>query len=213
MAVIQSPDLTRSAEIDATMKAIRASIRPQEALSWISAAERSGSLTGPAANTALFSFRNLSANPVLVRRVGCGFLTTTAFTAAQEVAFGLKVARAFTASDTAGTALALTGSNAKHRTSLATLSSIDCRICAAANLTAGTKTLDSNNLGIAGGWSGAVGVTVQPSLNNLFAHDPEDYPLVLAQNEGLNIMNLVAFGAAGIGIFYAAIEVAEVSSY
>ena len=197
MAVIQSPDLTRSAEIDATMKAIRASIRPQEALSWISAAERSGSLTGPAANTALFSFRNLSANPVLVRRVGCGFLTTTAFTA----------------SDTAGTALALTGSNAKHRTSLATLSSIDCRICAAANLTAGTKTLDSNNLGIAGGWSGAVGVTVQPALNNLFAHDPEDYPLVLAQNEGLNIMNLVAFGAAGIGIFYAAIEVAEVSSY
>jgi hypothetical protein len=213
MAAIQSPDLLRNAEVDAAMKALRTTIRPAEVLAWNSISERSGAVTGVAANAAVFSFRNIGANPILVRRVGCGYVCTTAYTAAQEVAFGLKVARAFTVSDTVGTAIAITGSNAKHRTSLGTPTSVDCRISAAAALTAGTKTLDTNNLGAVGAWIGAVGAGIVPAPNNLLSHDAGDYPVLLAQNEGFNIMNLVAMGAAGVGTIYASFEFAEVLTF
>lgn len=213
MATLQNPALTVAMEVDPTMKAGRMSIRPVESLSWVSVGERSGALTNVAALGAVFSFRNLGVNPIMVRRVGCGFITTTAFTAAQEVAFGLRVARAFTASDTSGTAIGITGSNGKHRSNLGILSSVDCRIAAAAALAAGTKTLDANSLAVIGGYSGAVGQGITPLANNLFNHDPEDYPLILAQNEGFNILNLVAMGSTGVGTFYANMEVAEVTSF
>ena len=203
------------AEVDATMRSQRITIRPMEALSWLDVAAVSGALTGAAANSAVFSFRNLSANPVIVRRVGVGFICTTGFTAAQQLNWGLKVARAFTASDTGGTAVALTGNNCKARTSLGTLSSVDCRISSTGALTAGTKTLDTNDLGIAGAWAAAAtaGALLIPSSNNLLSHDTGDYPLVLAINEGFNVMNLTAMGAAGVGTLYVSFEVAEASAY
>ncbi len=170
-------------------------------------------MTGLVAGAAIFSFRNMSANPVLVRRVGLGFVTTTAFTTAQIMSFGLVAARSFTASDSGGTAIALTGSNAKHRTMLATPTSLDCRVATTAALTAGTRTLDANNLAVMAGWSGGAGVTIAPALNNLLSHDTGDYPLVLAQNEGLVIANLTAMGAAGVGVATVAIEFAEASAF
>ena len=215
MAIIQNSTGTVTSEVDATMKALRASIRPAEVTAWLSVGARSGAVTVAAANSALFSFRNLGANPVIVRRIGCGFIATTGFTAAQELAYGLKVARAFTASDTGGTAIALTGSNAKVRTSLAALTSVDCRIATTAGLTAGTKTLDTNDLATQGFYAAAsaVGTLLAPALNNLLSHDTGDYPLILAQNEGFNIMNLLVIGAAGVGTFYANVELAEGTSY
>ncbi len=172
-------------------------------------------MTLAAAGGTVFSFRNIAANPVLVRRVGVGFVCTTGFTAGQELAFGLNVARAFTASDSGGTAIALTGNNAKHRSSLATLTSVDCRIATTAHFTNGTKTSDANDLAVVGGFAPTTttGVVVAPSLNNLLSHDAGDYPLVLAQNEGFNIVNRVAMGAGGVGTLYVNIELAEAASY
>jgi hypothetical protein len=201
------------ADVDATFKSLRVSIRPAENTGWFSLGAQTGLITGLAANSAIFSFRNASANPVIVRRVGVGFICTTAFTAAQKIDYGLLVARAFTVSDSVGTVIALTGNNAKMRTSLATLTSVDCRISAAVALTAGTKTLDANHLSQVGTWIGAVGAGITPSLNNLLSHDTGDYPMVLAQNEGFNIMNLTAMGAAGVGIAYVNVEMAEATSY
>lgn len=200
---------------DATMKALRASLRPPESLAWLSVGARSGALAGASGDTAVFSFRNLSANQVIVRRVGVGFVCTTGFTGAQQIAFGLKVARAFSASDTGQTAIALTGNNCKNRTSLATLTSVDCRISTTAALSAGTKTLDTNDLASVGGWAAAAtaGVIIAPSLANLLSHDEGDYPLVLNQNEGFNIMNLIALGAGGAGTLYVNMEVAEAAAF
>jgi hypothetical protein len=149
----------------------------------------------------------------MVRRVGVGFITTTAFTTAQQVDYGLMVARSFTASDTGGTAITITGNNCKHRTSLATPTSLDMRISSTGALTAGTKTLDTNHLAQIGQWSGAAGAALQPAQNNLLSHDTGDYPLILAQNEGINVMNLTAMGAAGVIKAYVNIELAEASSY
>lgn len=202
-------------EVDPTFKASRTSIRPMECLAWVPVGARSGALTGAVANSAVFSFRNLSANPIIIRRVGVGLIATTGFTAAQELAWGLKVARAFTVSDSAGTPVALTGNNCKARTSLGTLTSVDCRIAAAAALTAGTKTLDTNDIGVTGTYAPATtaGVLLTPSDRNLLSHDAGDHPLVLATNEGFNIMNLVAMGAGGVGTLYVNMEVAEAASY
>lgn len=198
---------------DSTMKALRSTLRPMEALAWHSVAAKSGNLTTIAAAAAIFSLRNISANPLAIRRIGIGFTLTTAFTAAQIMEFGLMFCRGFTASDTGGSAIALSGSNTKVRTSLATPTSLDCRISTTTALGAGTKVRDSNYLGMQSFWAGAIGNGLTPSLNNLFSHDAGDYPIILAQNEGLNIENITLMGAAGVGIAYVNFEVAEALSF
>ncbi len=199
--------------IDATFKAARVSIRPSEVLGWQSIASRSGALTGLASNVPIFSLRNASANLLLVRRVGVGFICTTAFTTAQLMEYSLFVSRAWTTSDSGGIAIALTGNTNKHRTSLATVSNIDARVSTTGTLTAGAKTFDTNIIGVTGAWIGAVGAALNPALNNLLAHDAGDYPLVLAQNEGINIHSLQGMGAAGVGTAYISLEFAEATSY
>ena len=202
------------ADVDVTFKALRVTIRPMEVTSWVSLGLRSGAITGIAAAGALFSLRQLAATQLIMRRLGVGFFVSTAFTTAQEVAFGVSFCRAFTASDSAGTAVAITGSNGKARTSLGTFTSVDCRIAAAAALTAGTKTVDANSLAVVSGiGSAAIGVGVPTAPNNLISHDAGDYPIVMAQNEGVNITNLVAMGAGGIGVLSVNMEVAEATTY
>ena len=206
-------DGTTIASIDPQHKAVQTSSRPLESLAWISVGAPSGALTGVTANLPIFSFRNISANLIAVRRVGVGFITTTIFTTAQIIDFGLIVARAFTVSDSGGTAIALTGSNGKNRTSLGSLTSVDCRISTTANISAGTKTLDANHLAQIGTWSGAAGTQLTPALDNLLSQGSASYPLILAQNEGFNIMNITAMGAAGVIRAYVNIELAEAGSY
>jgi hypothetical protein len=199
--------------VDTAFKAARVSLRPPEVLSWNSIGAQTGAMTALAAAAPIFAFRNIAANPVMVRRVGIGWFSTVAFTAAQMTEFGLMVARNWTTSDTGGTAIALTGNNAKHRTSLVTPSSLDCRISTTAALTAGARTLDTNTLAQQAGWSIGSPMVVPASLNNLLAQDAGDYPLVLAQNEGFIIQNLLAMGAAGVVKAYVNVEFGEAASY
>lgn len=214
MAIIQSGGAAGTTLlIEPNSGAARVAMRPGDTLGWHSVGAATGGLAGLAANAGVFSFRNLSTNPILVRRVGIGFVTTIAFTAAQAVSFSLFAARNFTASDTGGTTIAFTGANGKHRTSLATPTSLDCRIAAAAALGAGTRTLDAVALGIQAGWSGAAGMTIVPALNNLMSHDTGDYPIVLGQNEGLVIVTATTMGAGGVGFATIAMEFAEASAF
>lgn len=206
-------DGTTLLAVDPQFQAQRVSLRPMQNLSWNSVGAQSGALTAAGANTPIFSFRNLSANPIVIRRAGVGFITITAFTAGQIVDYGLMVARAFTVSDSGGTAIALIGNNAKHRTNLGTLTSVDCRIATTTALTAGTKTLDTNHLSQVGAFSSAIGVSLTPGLDNLLSNDAGDHPLILAQNEGINVMNITAMGTAGVIRAYVNLEIAEVTSY
>ena len=199
--------------VDPTFDAMRVSLRPAEVVAWQSLGAKTGNATTVAANGSIFSLRNISANLLMIRRVGVGFVLTTAFTTAQILELGLIFARAFTASDSGGTAIAITGSNTKARTSLATPTSMDARISTTAALTAGTKTKDANHLGLVGAWCGAVGAGIAPSLNNLWSHDAGDYPIILNQNEGINIDNVIVMGAAGVGTIYVNVEFAEVASF
>ena len=213
MAVIEGGTTGALAEVEAASLAQRVTLRPLSTLVWNSIGAASGALTGVAAGGPIFSFRNISANLILVRRVGIGFMTTTAFTVAQPLDFALFAARAFTVSDSAGTPIVQTGSQNKHRTSLATPTSLDVRISAAAALTAGTRTLDTVSLGMTAAMAGGLATGLSPMQDNLLQHTADDYPLVLAQNEGFIITNGIAMGAAGVIKAYVNFEYAEIAAF
>jgi hypothetical protein len=213
MAVIEGGLSGALQEVDPTFLASRVSERPVPARSWISVGARSGPITALAANVPILSLRNLSTNLLLVRRIGFGFVTTTAFTAAQLVDAALYFARAFSASDSGGNAITLVGDQSNHRTSLAAPTSIDLRISNSAALTPGTRVLDTIALARLGKWSASVGDGIDVVADNLIKHGPGSYPLVLAQNEGLVLESGEALGAAGVLRMYVNLEIAEVSTY
>jgi len=214
MAIIESVNGSAMA-VDPVFGAARVSVRPVETTSWISIGVSSGGLTGLPTGSGgiVFALRNLGTNPVMLRRIGIGIVTTTAFTTPQMLTFGLGVARNWTASDSGGTVIALTGNNGKHRSTMANLTSVDCRIAATAALSNGTKTLDANQIAQVAGWSAGQGVAIGGTPSNLFGHDPEDYPLILAQNEGINILNLVGFGTGGVATAIVNCEIAEAAAF
>jgi hypothetical protein len=209
---ILAADGTTLLKVDPSTGAGRVSIRPPEVLGWNSIGGISGALTGVAANGPVFAFRNIGSNPLMVRRLQVGFYTTTAFTTAQALAYAAFVARSWSASDTGGTAIALTGSNGKHKIGLATMAvAPDVRIAAAAALTAGTRALDANPLGYACGSATAVGTSMP--MSSIISHDTGDYPVIIGQNEGLVIQNVLAMGAAGVIALMVNIELAETLAF
>lgn len=204
---ILSADGAVTAEVDATHKAQRASLRPAQVLSWSSIADKTGLVTVLAANATLFSLRNTGANVVLVRRVQMQWITTTTFTAAQRLEYGLYIA-SFSSADAGGTAL--NAGSGKHRTTMST-PAIEARIALTTALTAGSRTLSPSPVGIAAMFSNAVGATMQQT--SLLSQDAGDHPIVLGTNEGLVLNNLVLMGAAGVGVVYLNVEFAEAASY
>lgn len=219
MASLQDVISGSSAHVSTNFLSLSGTDYPLDNLAWFSISAPTGAITTLAAATAtasaIFSLRNIGTNLLIIKRIGVGFVVTTGFTAAQRVEFGLRIARSFSGSDSGGTAIVITGNNLKHRTSLAAPTNIDCRIATTAVLTNGTKTMDTNFIGIAAAWNLAAtaGTNIVPSLNNLLSHDIGDYPIVLANNEGINVENLVLMGAAGVGIAYVNLECAELSTF
>lgn len=199
------------ADVDTTMKALRVSVRPMEVLGWYMAAMISGALTGVAAAGPVASVRNIGTNPLLIRRLAVGFATTTAFTAAQALTYSLFRAQSFTASDTGGNAGFTAGQNKMKAAFSNMVTAPDLRIAAAAALTAGIRTLDTVPMASCIGSSTGVGTSM--SLQNLIQHDAEDYPMVLAQNEGAIVANGIAMGAAGVVQLQCNLEYTEVVSF
>ena len=99
------------------------------------------------------------------------------------------------------------------RTSLATVTNVDCRLSAAAALTAGTRTLDTNPTAMLSNTALPVGGVLFGSSAQLFSAMTGFYPLVLAQNEGIVIASITAMGAAGVVVLYPSIEFAEALAY
>lgn len=150
-----------------------------------------------AANSEIFQFRYVTAasRVALVYKVQISAGANVAATAAALLAFRLTAARAWTAAGTGGTRITLTGNNTKLRTSLATSEVNDSGISTTAALTAGTKTLDTTDLGNISCGIGTGAITTALNLNfvsgdegRLFDADGEgQYPLVLANQEGFVI--------------------------
>ncbi len=202
MAVIQAGASANLLEVDPNHLAGRVSVRPPKVTGAYRVAAFTGLLSAIPANGVIFSFRWGSATHLaLIQSIRLSYATITGFTAAQEISHDIIIARAFTASDTGGTAIVMTGNNNKKRTSHVTsqiATNGDIRISTVNALGAGTKTLDANPL------IAIANKTYAATANNdaQFVEEFESVSIgshfyVLAQNEGFNIRNSILMGAAG----------------
>ncbi len=174
---------------------------PPQVLGCYSVGAGTGVYTGLAAGAPLFSMRWGDATRVaLILHVTVTVIQSAPATTAGRVDRRLIIARSFTVSDSAGTVITLTGNNQKLRTSFPTSLVTDMRIAAAAALTAGTRTLDAQGVGIAATWLDLSSASTAAVAASTFPHtriiDRVDlwnaqtgfqHPIVLAQNEGIII--------------------------
>jgi hypothetical protein len=209
--------------VDPTFQAVRNSEHPPECLGAYSLSLVSGALTVVTAGTigspqAVYSFRWAPATTTqlcMIRRVEIGFNTTTAFTTAQSLQYNMVVARTFTASQTGGTSAAFTQTNTgKMRTTMpntAFVSGGNIQISNTAALSGSGFTLDTQFMAtINGAVTGVVGA-IMP-VAPIFQHQPGDYPLILANNEGFIINNGQTMGAAGVGNLIVSVEWMELAA-
>lgn len=204
MAIIQSGAAsTTLMTVDPTMLAARTSERPPEILGAYSMGLTSGALTVVAAGGTVYSFRwapPTATQLCMIRRVEIGFSTVTAFGTAQSLQYSMQIARAFNASDTGGTAALFTQTNTgKHRTTMPTSAFAGGGQLMIANTganSAGTRTLDTQAIGFVQGASTAIGTVL--TATPIFQHQPGDYPLIFANNEGFIINNVQTMGATGV---------------
>ena len=175
-----------------------------------------------AANGTLFSLRWSHATKLLLLTYARLMVVQNGnHTAAlNDERFQLFVARAFTASDSGGAAVTLSGHNLKARTSMdsSVIATGDMRYSnAAAGLTAGTRTLDSNPIIELQAQFVATQPTspVPPFVKEyapLVARG--DHPVLLAQNEGLVVRGpTTVFGAAGPAVLTVDLAWAELDTY
>jgi hypothetical protein len=147
------------------------------------------------ANSEVFQFRYVTAASriALVYKVSLSAGANVAATTAVLANFVLTAARAWTAAGSGGTRATLTGDNAQLRTSMTTSEVNDAGISSTAALTAGTKTLDTQNIGALAFGIGTGAITVGTNLmlmpyTSLFDADGEgQHPFVCANQEGFVI--------------------------
>lgn len=207
------------AEVDGTtFRALRVTNRPLEygALGHYRVSINFSCVATQAVNGTIWSMRWGDATRLCIPQyLRIETLQTVAATATIFPTYQVLVARSFTVSDSAGTAVVLTTNNGKKRTSMGTSLVTDMRQTAsAAGLTVGTRTLDANplidmptNLTI---------TTPNPITyrKEIDFTNPNEMPLVLAQNEGLIVRGpTTVFGAAGSAFFFIDIAWAEVNAY
>ena len=149
-----------------------------------------------AAASPLFSFRWGSTTRLCVLDfISLGVSVNGVITTSVSMPLELVIARSFTASDSGGTALTLTGNNNKYRTSFDTSLVTDARIATTGTLTAGTRTLDSQAAAMLPCVTGtAIGVPL--TMTTIYARSSL-FPIVLAQDEGFIIRNQSAGPATG----------------
>lgn len=148
-------------------------------------------------NSELFQFRwshsTLLAIPRQVRVSAA--VSTTAFVAGVPPQLELRMASGWSAQGTGGTGITFGTDDAKKRISFAqtAVAAGDCRIATTAALGAGTKTLQGVALATLNGNTAGATVTTQiiPPATVLWQRDTADeYPIVLAQNDGLVIRSV-----------------------
>jgi len=170
-----------------------------------------------AANGTLFSFRWGDATRFCVlQKLRLEIMQTAAATATIMPSYQAFIARSFTASDSAGTAITITGNNMKKRTTMGTTLVTDIRKSAvAAGLTAGTRTLDAEPI-IELATNSTITTPNAITYRKELEMDAGDgiHPYVFAQNEGFIVRGpTVVFGAAGTANLLVDLAWAEVAAY
>jgi hypothetical protein len=212
------------AEVDGTVfRALRVTGRPIDygSLGYYSIAMITGTMAvSLVANSEVFQFRWPDATRFsVVTQVTCSASALVAATAAALCSFRATLARGWTVAGSGGARATMTGNNQKLRTSMGTslVNDIGCSTTAA--LTAGTKTIDAQDVSAVGFSLTTGALTVQmssqfcPLTYLLDINSLVDHPWVFAQNEGFVVRsgNAMPAGATWQGVFGA--KWAEVTAY
>ncbi len=152
--------------------------------------------TTQAANSRLFELRNTSTNLLIPTRIRVGALTTGTVTAAYVFQLALFRCTSFTVTDTTNT---VTPTTTVKRTTGMTAYPGNANVRyvtvagAAAGMTGGTLTKDANPIGQYVMWThtGAPAVVTPMTTAELLDDVNGTHPIVLAQNEGIEIENFV----------------------
>lgn len=148
------------------------------------------------ANSEIFQFRYVTAasRVCLVHGISISAGPNVAASTAVLAAFRATIARGWTVAGTGGTRATLTGNNQKLRTTHTTSEVNDAGISTTGALTAGTKTLDSHDIGCVSFAIGTGAITVAPALvwvpkTNLMGDfiGSLAWPITLANQEGFVI--------------------------
>lgn len=169
-----------------------------------------------AGDSTLFALRWGDATRLMhVRSLQVSGQHVVAAAAVAQYDLSLYVARSFTVADTGGTAITLTGSNQKRRTSHGSSLVSDMRIATTGTLTAGTRTLDALPIGrVQGQLQAAIGARIFDNAPvQLLALDPMQHPIILAANEGLVIRNPIAGPATATYVIMVQIDWMELAAY
>jgi hypothetical protein len=239
MAVIESSTTGALTEVGSNTKALRIQARPNDIGvlgSYVLDAFSGTMAAGLAGNSPIFSVRwRDTTRAMVVENFGLWARNiTTAFSAGNTL-FELYIARAFTATDTGGGAVAFTATKSQaRRTSMGAtiITAGDMRISSTATLTAGTRTKDTNPISRLRGFVPATAIsypmvsknaTVIPGASTVsFVCEPVDmieiepfrWPVVFVQDEGMVLEATVpATGTWEFGIHMEWSEVATTDGY
>lgn len=174
-----------------------------------------------ASGSTVFSMRwTDSTRLCVIRRLNAVGVVTSAITTGVRFDLQLFVARFFTASDTLQSSITPSSTENKLRTSMGStlFAAGDIRIANTAGITAGTRTLDTNPIGRLLGFSGtAAGTFIYGGIGGyamlLDRTNPNMYPLVLAQNEGIVVTTSAAGPATGTFALGFNVEWIETTAY
>lgn len=193
-------DGTNQQAVDPKHFAARTSLRPMElgARGAYSIGLSTGVLpAGLGANSEVFQFRWSHATLfAILRQVRvAAAVSTTAFVAGVPPQLELRMAHGWTVQGTLGTGITFGTDDSKKRQNFAqtAMAAGDCRIATTAALGAGTKTLQGTALATMNGNIAGATVTTQiiPPGTVLWQRDTGDeYPVVLAQNDGVVIRSV-----------------------
>lgn len=173
--------------------ALRSAMRPPVVTGAYRINVTTASYTALAAGDTIVSFRFTAAALCVITRVKVFVTTQTAASAAGRIDRALFVVRSFTVADSGGTAITLTSPVGKLRTSHAAMGVGNIMVSSGGAITKGTGTQDANPVSViakAGTATEPIGLTLPAPgmLDDLFVYDAgKNYPIVLAQNEGLRI--------------------------
>lgn len=225
MAVIESPSKSAvQAEVDPIFAAMRVTLRP---LDYTSIQGTMGGKVGghyrafaytsaiaPSANVVLANLR--ATDPgllIVVTRVSVVVTVATAVTAQRNDPIGMFIARNYTVEETTNaTAATLTGLNARLRSTIMSGPTATVRTTSnAAGMTGGTKTVDSNAVGLAGPNQALVGLGTGWPAQDIFQNEANGaHPIVLQQSEGLVMQwgaTTLATGTVVVGVGFCWAEV------
>lgn len=214
---------TTVAVADATMKALRISSKGMENYGWHNVTTFTGNQTITAAwvNTTgagtIWSLRNSGPTYLAIRKVAVGFRLTTAFTAAQLMDYAVVVYRQHMIPFNAGGTLLNTTTGTApgkldRRQASANYAIYTATTAGLTAVTLGGIIPDTNYMGYVNWWNAGIGATLPPNTV-LFESLPGEAPIILRPNESVNVINVSAMGAVGVGVATINCEFAEISPF